>query len=66
MGRAVNRSAGTGRFVSARTAARSPKTTVRQSVPSKGTGYRSASTGRYVTKGTADRHPNNTIAEGGK
>lgn len=65
MARAVHRSAGSGRFVSGRTADRSPKTTVRQTVPSNGTGYRSAITGKYVTKATATRHPGTTIREGG-
>lgn len=64
MARSVARSARTGRFVTSRTAARSPKTTVRQTVPSKGTGHRSTITGRFVTKGTAARHPNTTINEG--
>ena len=64
MARSVNRSASSGRFVTSRTAARSPKTTVRQTVPSKATGNRSAITGRFVTNATAARHPNTTITEG--
>lgn len=64
MAKSVNRSARTGRFVTGKAAARSPKTTVRQSVPSKSTGNRSAITGRYVSDATAARHPNTTISEG--
>ena len=64
MARSVSRSAGTGRFVTARTAARSPKTTLRQAVPSKAIGNRSAITGRFVTDATAARHPNTTVTHG--
>lgn len=64
MARGVSRSARTGRFVSARTAARSPKTTVTQSVPSKASGYRSAITGRFIGPAAAARHPNTSIHEG--
>lgn len=64
MARSVTRSARTGRFVTSGTASRSPKTTVRQSVPSKAAGNRSAITGRFVTDATAARHPNTTITEG--
>lgn len=65
MGKSVNRSAGTGRFVRASTAARHPGSTVRQSVPSHSTGqYRSAVTGRYITKATAARHPGKSVHEG--
>ena len=66
MARTVNRSASTGRFVRAATAARNPRTTTTEVV---GTGgnrsvYRSASTGRFVTEGTAKRHPSTTIKQG--
>ena len=66
MGRSVSRSARTGRFVKASTAARSPKTTVTQSVPSKSSGghHRSAITGRYISDAAAARHPNTSISEG--
>lgn len=66
MGRSVSRSASTGRFVSRSTAARSPKTTVTQSVPSGSTGghYRSAITGHYISAAAAARHPNTSISEG--
>lgn len=64
MGRSVSRSASTGRFVSGRTAARSPRTTVTQTVPSRATGYRSAISGRFITPAAAARHPNTSIAEG--
>jgi len=64
MGRSVSRSASTGRFVTARAAARSPRTTVTQSVPSKASGYRSAITGRFIGPAAAARHPNTSIAEG--
>jgi len=65
MGRSVARSAGTGRFVSSRVAARHPRTTVVQSASGEGRGYRSAITGRFVSKATAQRHPDTTIKEGG-
>jgi hypothetical protein len=63
----VSRSAGTGRFVSARTAARSPRTTTIERV-GRGTGNshivnRSAGTGRFVTAATAARHPGTTITQ---
>ena len=64
MGRSVPRSASTGRFVSARTVARSPRTTVAKTVPSRATGYRSAISGRFITPAAAARHPNTSIAEG--
>ncbi len=64
MGRSVSRSASTGRFVSSRTVARSPQTTVTQTVPSRATGYRSAISGRFITPATAAQHPNTSIAEG--
>ena len=67
MGRSVNRSARSGRFVRARTVSRSSATTTTERVGS-GTGnsrtvYRSASTGRFVTPATATRHPNTTIEQ---
>ncbi len=61
-----SRSAATGRFVTARTAARSPRTTVTESTRGRGTGgsrSRSAITGRYVTPQTAARDPNTTVTE---
>lgn len=64
MGRSASRSASTGRFVGARTVARSPRTTVTQTVPSRATGYRSAISGRFITPAAAARHPNTSIAEG--
>lgn len=64
MARSVSRSAGTGRFVRASTAASSPRTTVTQTVPSGSRGYRSAITGRYISASAAGRHPNTSIAEG--
>ncbi|GAB1692954.1 hypothetical protein [Krasilnikovia sp. M28-CT-15] len=65
--RSVSRSAGTGRFVSSRTAARSPRTTTTERV-GRGTSNsqtvnRSASTGRFVTAATAARHPGTTITQ---
>ena len=67
MARTVSRSAGTGRFVSARTAARSPRTTTTERVGG-GTGNartvnRSAGSGRFVTTATAARHPSTTITQ---
>jgi hypothetical protein len=67
MARTVSRSAGTGRFVSSRTAAKSPQTTTTERVGS-GTGNartvnRSAATGRFVTAATAARHPGTTITQ---
>jgi hypothetical protein len=61
------RSASTGRYVRASTAARSPRTTVSTSGrnASTGTSHRSAITGRYVTAATAARHPRTTITENG-
>jgi hypothetical protein len=64
MARSVTRSARTGRFVTVRTAVRSPKTTIRQTVPSKATGNRSAVTGRFVSNATAARHPRTTVTHG--
>ncbi|GAB48793.1 hypothetical protein [Mobilicoccus pelagius] len=59
------RSAKSGRFVTALTARRNPRTTITMSNGSKSSGYRSSITGRYVTKATAARHPETTIHEGG-
>lgn len=67
MARTANRSAGTGRFVSARAARRSRSTITTERV-GRGTGnsrvvYRSASTGRFVRQSTAERHPDTTIRQ---
>lgn len=59
------RSARTGRFVTNKTAARNPRTTVTISNGSKANGYRSAITGRFITAATAKRHPDTTIHQGG-
>jgi len=64
MVRSVSRSARTGRFVTARTVARSPRTTVTQTVPSRAMSYRSAITGRFISPAAAARHPNTSIAKG--
>lgn len=64
MARSANRSARTGRFVSARTAAASPKTTVRQTFSSDKVGRtvnQSAITGRFLSNASAARHPDTTI-----
>jgi hypothetical protein len=64
MARSVHRSATTGKFVKASTAARHPSKTIRQSVPSASTGqYRSAKTGRYITRAGAARHPTTSVRE---
>lgn len=65
--RSVNRSAGSGRFVSKAAAARWPGKTTTERVGS-GTGNsrtvnRSASSGRFVTEGTARRNPGGTITQ---
>lgn len=65
--RSVNRSAGSGRFVSKAAAARWPAKTTTERVGS-GTGNgrsvnRSASSGRFVTKATARRNPGGTITQ---
>jgi len=46
--------------------ARSPKTTVTQTVPSGSSSghYRSTITGRYINSAAAARHPNTSISEG--
>lgn len=59
------RSARSGRFVTNKTAAKNPRTTVTTSNGSKANGYRSAITGRFVKQSTARRHPDTTIHEGG-
>lgn len=61
------RSAITGRYVTAATAARHPRTTVTSTGTGRATGtaHRSAVTGRYVTAATAARHPRTTITENG-
>ncbi len=64
MARSVSRRASTGRFVSPRTAAKSPRTTVTQTVPSKANGYRSAVTGRFISAAAAGRNPGTSISEG--
>lgn len=65
MARAVNRSAGSGRFVSKAAAARWPSKTTTERV---GVGTsnsrsvsRSASSGKFVTPATAKRNPGGTI-----
>ena len=63
MRRSVIKSASSGRFVSKATAARHPRTTVRQTVAGKASGHRSTITGRFVKASTAARHPSTTIAE---
>jgi hypothetical protein len=60
----VHRSAVSGRFVSRATAARHPKTTVAQTVPSQARGNRSAISGRFITNGTVARHPKTSVREG--
>jgi hypothetical protein len=62
-----SRSAATGRYVTAATAARNPRTTVteRGGNNSSGTHHRSAITGHYVTEASANRHPGTTVTEQG-
>ncbi len=66
MSNRVNRSAGTGRFVSKAAAARWPSKTTTERVgrgtSNKTTVHRSAKTGRFVTKRQADGDPGGTIA----
>lgn len=60
------RSAITGRYVTAATAARHPRTTVTNAAGASratGTAHRSAITGRYVAEATATRHPRTTVTE---
>jgi hypothetical protein len=67
MARAVNRSAGSGRFVSKAAAARWPgKTTTERvggSTSNSRTVNRSASSGRFVTDATVKRNPGGTIQQ---
>lgn len=67
MGRSVNRSASSGRFVSKAAAARWPSKTTTERVGSgtsnKTTVHRSASSGRFVTKRTANGNPDGTISQ---
>lgn len=67
MARSINRSAGSGRFVSKATVARWPGKTTTEKVGS-GTSNgrtvsRSASTGRFVTDATVKRNPGGTIQQ---
>lgn len=67
MDKSVNRSAGSGRFVTAKHAEASPKTTTTERVGS-GTGNsktvnRSAGSGRFVTAQTAKRNPGGTVTQ---
>lgn len=65
MGKSVHRSAISGKFVKASTAARHPSKTIRQAVPSRSTGqYRSAKSGRYISKAAAARHSGTSVREG--
>jgi hypothetical protein len=67
MARTVNRSAGSGRFVSKATVARWPAKTTTERVGSgtsnSRTVSRSASTGRFVTDAAAKRKPGGTIQQ---
>lgn len=67
MAKGHHRSAVTGKFVKASTAARNPKTTVteRGANRSSGTHHRSAITGKFVKGSTAARHPDTTVTEHG-
>lgn len=67
MSRSVNRSAGSGRFVSNAAAARWPSKTTTEQV-GRGTGnghlvHRDAGSGQFVTKRQADADPSGTIAQ---
>jgi hypothetical protein len=67
MARSVNRSAGSGRFVSKATVARWPGKTTTERV-GRGTGNsrtvnRSASTGKFVTNATVKRNPGGTTQQ---
>ena len=67
MGKSVNRSASSGRFVSNATAARWPAKTVTEQVGS-GTSnnqsvHRSAATGQFVSGSAARRDPDGTIRQ---
>ncbi|AXC48734.1 hypothetical protein DRW48_02655 [Paracoccus suum] len=60
----MHRSASSGRFVKASTAARHPSRTVSERRGGRATGRsRSASTGRFVTKAYARRNPSTTVTE---
>ncbi|MBN6800827.1 hypothetical protein JRG50_02600 [Micrococcus luteus] len=67
MGKTVNRSVRTGRFVKASTAKRSPRTTTTETVGRSGGATRavgrSAVTGRFVTAATVARHPGTTLTQ---
>jgi hypothetical protein len=67
MAKGHGRSAVTGRYVTASTTRRNPRTTVTERGANHGSGthHRSAITGRYVTAATAARQPNTTVAERG-
>ncbi|MDM2083386.1 hypothetical protein [Mycobacteroides abscessus] len=67
MAKGHNRSAITGRYVTAASAKRNPKTTVteRGANHSNGTHHRSAITGKFVKGSTAARHPDTTVTERG-
>lgn len=63
---ARHRSAITGRYIGAATAARHPRTSIAVSSGSNrssAASHRSAITGRYVKESTARRHPNTTVTE---
>lgn len=61
------RSAISGKYISAASAARQPRTSVVEKGSNHGAGthHRSAITGRYVTGATAQRRPNTTVTEQG-
>lgn len=67
MGRSVNRSASSGRFVSKAAAARWPSKTTTERVGSgtsnSRTVHRSAATGEFVTPAAANRNPGGTISQ---
>lgn len=67
MGRSVNRSASSGRFVSKAAAARWPSKTTTERVGSgtsnSRTVHRSATTGEFVTSAAANRNPGGTISQ---
>lgn len=67
MAKTVNRSAGSGRFVSKAAAARWPSKTTTERVGT-GTGssravHRSAASGKFVTESQAKRNPGGTITQ---
>lgn len=67
MARTASRSARTGRFLTASTARRSPRTTTTERIgrgtSNKTTVHRSTITGRFVKESTAQRHPGTTISQ---